>query len=244
MTELERFAAVLLGAWQQEGRHRTDPIAVGSLLDRTLPYRTARRLLGIDVSEDYELLVLRLVAEEDALVRTEPPEAAAMARTTLAGKLPDLDLLQSLRSASLTFTDDTAARLDGVRPIPTSGVEGAPAPQPEAPETAPAPDAPAAGVLPLRAREAPAPADATRVAATPPAADAGPPPAFLTAVAFTPPGAACWSCGEALPGDRVVKFCVACGADQRAPTCAGCGESVERHWKFCPECGTGVNGER
>src|SRR5690606_39868413 len=96
MTDLERFAAVLLAEWLQEGRHHGDAIAVGSLLDRTLPYRTARKLLGIDVSEDYEMLVLRLIAEEGGLVQTEPAAAATMARETLASKLPDLDLLRRL----------------------------------------------------------------------------------------------------------------------------------------------------
>ncbi len=119
MTDLERFAAVLLAECQQEGRRRTDPLAVGSLLDRILPYRTARKSLGIDASEDYEMLVLRLIAEEGALVHTEPGEAAALARETVAATVPDLDILQRLRSASLAFTDDAVDRLEGVRPMPT-----------------------------------------------------------------------------------------------------------------------------
>lgn len=235
MTDLERFAAVLLAEWLQEGRHHGDAIAVGSLLDRTLPYRTARKLLGIDVSEDYEMMVLRLVAEEGGLVHTEPAEAAMVARETLGTKVPDLDLLQRLRSASMVFTDDAADRLEGVRPIP---VAAAPAPPIEAPaqeeETSGA-DLPRT-VFPIRPPEVP---DATAVAprASQPTE---PPPAFLTGVAFTPPSAACWSCGEGLPTDRVVKFCVACGADQRQPACPGCGISVERGWKFCAECGAKI----
>lgn len=234
MTDLERFAAVLLAEWQQEGHPRTEPIAVGSLLDRTLPYRTARRLLGVDASEDYEMLVLRLVAEEGGLVRTDPPEAAEVARETVAAKVPDLDMLQRLRSVMVTLTDDAIDRLEGVRPMPIAS-------QPTGDDTLPSvdtadedPPTPRT-VFPIRSPEV---ADAT--ATTTPAAGSRqdtPPPAFLTGVAFTAPDQACWSCGTPLPTDRVVKFCVGCGVDQRQPACDGCGSTVERDWSFCPECG-------
>lgn len=228
MTDLERFAAVLLAEWLQEGRHHGDAIAVGSLLDRTLPYRTARKLLGIDASEDYEMLVLRLIAEEGGLVRTEPVTAATMARETLASKLPDLDLLRRLHSAAMTFTEDAVDRLEGVRPMPVAPTE----PPPPAPtEEAEAP-LPPRTVFPIRP-EMDAPSSATKAPEEPPAE-------FLTGVAFTPPGLGCWSCQAPLPTDRVVKFCVACGADQRAPSCPGCGTTVERGWQFCPECGGGL----
>lgn len=233
MTDLERFAAVLLAEWLQEGHHRGDALAVGSVLDRTLPYRTARRLLGIDVSEDYEMLVLRLVAEEGGLVRTEPAAAATMAQETLASKLPDLDTLRRLHSAAMTFTDDALARLEGVRPMPM------PPPAPASPvpsameEDAPAPRT----VFPIRPNATPERSPALE----PPVRTPDEPPAeFLTGVAFTPPGAGCWSCQAPLPTDRVVKFCVSCGADQRAPSCPGCGTTVERGWTFCPECGGGL----
>ena len=232
MTDLERFAAVLLAEWLQEGRHHGDTIAVGSLLDRTLPYRTARKLLGIDVSEDYEMLVLRLIAEEDGLVHTEPAAAAAMARETLASKLPDLDLLHRLHSAAMTFTDEAVDRLEGVRPMPTAALETPPAAPPVV--TEPMPPVPRT-VFPIRPE-----IDVPTELHSPPSAGDEPPAEFLTGVAFTPPAPGCWSCHTPLPTDRVVKFCVACGADQRAPACPNCGTTVERGWSFCPECGGGI----
>lgn len=227
MTDLERFAAVLLAEWQAEAGRADLPINVGGLLDRLLPYRTARKALALESSEDYELLVLRLIAEEANLVTADPAEAAEMARVTLGSKIPDLDVMALLRSASLTFTDDAMARLDGVRPLPPA-VAAAPAAT-----DAPAPAKPPEGVLSLH--RAPEVADAT---ATPtPRMPAEPPPAFLTKVAFTPPEASCWQCGAALPTGRPVSFCVECGADQRSPRCRSCDASVERHWKHCPDCG-------
>lgn len=254
MTDLERFAAALLAQWRVEGGAGGGPIEVAALIDRTLPYRTARRLLGIDVSEDYEALVMRLIAGEAGLAATEPEEAGEMARTTLAEKLPDLDLLKLLRTATITVSDEVVERLADV---PFGGaraeaeakwrqIDGAA--ETEAPDVSVAPPAAEPVKRPPVKREpkvrAPAPTviqlptarDATRVA--PSHEPMGPPPAYLTgAAAFTPPGPACWSCNNELPADRTVKYCTECGADQRPPTCAACGETVERAWKHCPECG-------
>lgn len=229
MTDLERLAAALLAQWRTEGGPANGPIAVGSILDRIFPYRIARRVLGVDVSEDYEALMLRLVAEEEGLVTVEPADAAEMARGTMAAKLPDLDVLQLLRSATLTFTAEAAAHLDGVLPLrPQPPVESAPRTPPPAAAT----ETP---VTPLRA--AVAPADHTAVSAAAPPAPAEPAPEFVTQVRFDPPAPACWSCAAALPVGRSVKFCPFCGADQREPACPACGVAVERGWRHCPDCG-------
>lgn len=258
MNDLERFAAALLAQWRAEGNDNGGPVAVGAVLDRTFPYRLARRVLGIDVSEDYEALVLRMVAEEDALVTTHPIEAAEMARATMASKLPDLDVLQLLRAAEVTFAPETVARLDGVLPMPAPREESkwaspkdasVPEPEPERLEEAaysrediiPLPVSPALAEAVAEATASAADPVALDEPATPaaePAPVAGPPPEFPTSVSFTPPGEDhCWSCAETLPANRRVNFCPYCGADQRQPTCHSCGTAVERRWKHCPECG-------
>jgi hypothetical protein len=234
MTDLERLAAALLAQWRTEGGPAHGPIAVGSVLDRTLPYRVARRILGIDVSEDYEALVLRLIAEEEGLVTVEPADAAEMARGTMAAKLPDLDVLQLLRSATLTFTPDALTRLEGVLPLRAQPpVEPSPWAAPTPPTvTEPAVETP---VIPIRAVVAPA--DHTAVSPASPPPPAAPAPEFVTQVRFDPPAPACWSCTAALPAGRSVKFCPFCGADQREPTCPACSAAVERGWRHCPDCG-------
>ena len=232
MTDLERFAAVLLAEWQNEGGRANAALTVAGLLDRTLPYRSARRALALESSEDYEALVLRLVGEEGGLVVTDPMEAAEMARSTLESKIPDLDVLRLLRSATLTFTDDAVSRLEGVRPLPASAQVEAPAMESSATGTG-GTSRVDADVLPMR--RAPEPADHTAVAA--PRVEMEPPPAFLTKVAFVPPEGMCWQCSQPLPGNRKINFCVECGADQRSPRCMSCGGVVERHWKHCPDCG-------
>lgn len=231
MTDLERFAAVLLAEWQNEGGRATSALTVAGLLDRTLPYRAARRALALESSEDYEALVMRLIGEEAGLVVTDPIEAAEMARSTLESKIPDLDVLRLLRSATLTFTDDAVSRLEGVRPLPAMQADtpmmeaaagnGSGVPRVEA------------DVLPIR--RTPEPADHTAVAT--PRVEHEPPPAFLTKVAFAAPDSVCWQCSHPLPTDRKANFCVECGADQRRPQCLSCGATVELHWKHCPDCG-------
>ena len=223
MTELERFAALLLNQWQADGGQDGGPIMVGNLLDSILPYRTARRYLPLEVSEDYELLVLKLVAGEGGLVSTTPIEAGEMARATLAESIPDLDVLQLLRSAMVTLTDDSLYRLEGVRPLPSPAAGGEPV------EPPPLDSSPDDGVIPMGRYSAP----------EPDARDTMPPP-NIEQVEFTPPGEGCWSCGAALPRGRRVSFCVQCGADQRIPTCSSCGAEVERDWRFCGECGTAL----
>ncbi|MEO8478924.1 MAG: zinc ribbon domain-containing protein [Gemmatimonadota bacterium] len=228
MTEIERFAALLLAEMRAEGARPESALGVGALLDRTFPYKVARRTLPLESAEDYEAMVLRLIAEEAGIVVTEPIDAAEMARTTLATRIPDLDVLRLLRSASVTFTDDAITRLDGVRILPSkpsepSASHDAPEPSTER-EPTPEPSVERERVFPIRRHTEVA--DATRVAtATPPAA-----------------GEMCWSCGAPPPRGRRVTFCVACGADQRAPTCGGCGAAVERSWKHCPDCGQGLGG--
>lgn len=289
MTDLERLAAAILTQWRADGGAEDGLIAVSALLDRVLPYRVARRILRIDVSEDYEALVLRLLAEDEDLVRVDPVEAADMAKATITSRLPDLDVLQLLRSATMRFTERTITRLSDVLPMPSSKEDAkwaaAPVAKPEAPPPPPAAATASDGRKPSSRRKA-APivnddvssgaktiapdvtADvssqaraASEGAATPivtpePHRDTDiiplhpthppvvsstptdPPAEFLTTVVFTPPSPAhCWSCAEALPVDRVAKFCPFCGADQRQPTCAECGAVAERAWKHCPDCG-------
>ncbi len=240
MSDLERFTGALLAQWRAEGGSGGGPIGIDALVDRVLPYRTARRLLGIDISEDYEALVLRLIGGEEGLATAVPDEAGEMARTTMSDKLPDLDVLRLLRSAAITVGDDAIVRLGGASyggaraEADAKWNRAEPAgTDPAAVDASPADSTPPPVVvipLPTAAR------DHTRVA-MPPVPD-GPPPAYLTApVEFIPPERSCWSCSDELPADRAVKFCPFCGADQRAPTCSACGTQVERNWKHCPECG-------
>lgn len=53
-------------------------------------------------------------------------------------------------------------------------------------------------------------------------------------------GPQCPFCGEALPGERTVRYCPACGGDQQLRRCSHCEAMLEREWRFCIRCGREV----
>jgi hypothetical protein len=221
MTELERLVGAVLSQWRADGGGDHDPIAVSALLDRVLPYRVARRMLGIDSSEDYEALVLRLLSEEESLVHVSPDDAAELARATANSRLPDLDVLQLLRPASFTVADRILGESTAAPDVPqlqetstwAAADVAAPEPEPE-PEPEPVPE--------------PGPA---------PAITHAEPSSRATEAQRAAGVDGCWNCTEPLPVGRHAKFCPFCGADQRQPMCAACGALAERGWKHCAECG-------
>lgn len=210
MTELERFAAALLTESESEGARAEASMTVGALLDRTFPYATAKRILGIETAEDYETLLLRLIAEEGGMTITTPGEAAEMARAAMNLRVPDLDALRRLRSAALAFTDDALSRLDGVKIMPPVR------PQMVLEEAAHDP-----GVIPIRPRREVA--DATAVA-TPTTGEGtcwscGEPFPDGRLVNF------CVECGA----DQRVPRCGSCGVevDRAWRHCPECGNMLE-----------------
>ena len=143
MTDLERFARRLverLQARDPTGRHR--PVNIAELRTTIMPYRMNRSALGLSSHEDYELLILRLVAEEGGFTRTNPPESAIRCREEVNAPNPDLEIVEDLNDTTIQFgtrdsalgARDTAADQPDP-PIPEPVVEQAVEPTPEpAPE--------------------------------------------------------------------------------------------------------------
>jgi hypothetical protein len=234
VTDLERFAhrlASLLGAEGSDGIGR--PVSVAELRGSLMPYRTNRTMLGVASSEDYELLVLRLIAEEAGLVRTSPAAAAEQAREEVASPNPNLDLLERL--GQVTIQLDLGAR--------ETGAEGDARPS----ETAAAVDEPVS--IPLPAATTPLPAATTPLPAS--AAINAPPPEvpLFESLERAPepvsasPGA-CPSCSAELPAARVVIYCPSCGLRIGESRCPSCGTALEAGWRHCITCGrsTGPRG--
>jgi hypothetical protein len=263
VTELQRFVRRLVEALRErdpEGVHR--PIEVGELRRSLIPYRLQRNALSLTSSEDYELLVLRLCAEEGGYVRTFPPEAAERCRAELASPNPDLGLVEGLADATIQIGAAALGRLltseDGGAPL----VSPQPAARTEPPEPPPAVDAakpideapvrreePAARV-PLRA-EAPRVEPPARVSlraeipgAEPPAraslraeAPGAEPPARVSLRSEAPRAERCRFCAATLPAGRTVVFCPFCGHQLLPVTCSRCGAEVEPGWRHCISCG-------
>jgi hypothetical protein len=102
MSELHRFTRQLV---ESLGSH--DPAAMGSpvsledITGRVLPYRACRRLFGILNVEDYELLLLRLVAGEGGLAAGSPLAAVERCRAELDTGHPDPGVLNELEDVTL-----------------------------------------------------------------------------------------------------------------------------------------------
>ena len=144
MTDLVRFVKRLvevLEAKDPTGVHR--PLTVAELRGSVFPYRTQRSPLGLTSAEDYDLLVLRLVAEEGEFVRTNPSEAAVRAREEAASINPNLDLVEDLGDATIQIGAAALVRiLAAVDELPRAPTLSRP---PAFPAT---PAAPAAAGLP------------------------------------------------------------------------------------------------
>jgi len=133
MDELTRFARTLaerLGAKAGNG-----PVSVHAIRKEILPYRAERRNLGLSSVEDYETVLLRLVAEERGFVRTAPPGSAERCRELLSHPNPDLTVLDELGDSTVQFTSLAAAP---VFPAAKAAPPPAPVPPPEPVSAAPA----------------------------------------------------------------------------------------------------------
>lgn len=254
MQELERLYRHLVATMTASGAPRwQDPILLADLM-ALIPYRTGRRALGIDSSEEYELLILRLAGGEGSYMHTEPEAVGQRFGNEAVSVNPDLGVLREFRDARLMFVPAALMRvLQGGTAdeewaprsergpaviIPEEKLDG---PDPEPAARAPAPPRPSAPSAPRpAAAESPrAPAPPRPSAPSPPRPSA--PVSAPSAAPVSTPGAgnieACIHCRRVLPVGRNVKFCPYCGGSQTAATCPACNEEIELSWKHCVNCG-------
>jgi hypothetical protein len=208
VTDLERFFQRLvanLAGSDPALLHR--PLPLTDIHQSILPYRSNRRALGIESSEDYEMVLLRLVAGEGGLVRTEPEVARARFAEEARGPNPDLSVLHRFEDVVVTLRSEPLARALGAEL------------QPDLPYVPP--DPPRSGLeLPeldsVDEMEEFIDVDPETV----PEADSH-----------------CLYCGGTLPLDRPARFCPHCGQRQSPPTCPQCRSEVEPGWRHCVSCG-------
>jgi hypothetical protein len=221
VTELERFFRRLVAnlAGSDPARlHR--PIPLEDIHESIVPYRSNRRALLLDSSEDYELVLLRLCGGEGGLVRTEPEEARARFAEEAASTNPDLTVLRKFEHVLISIRSEPLARALG------------PDPDPDLPY-APPPAGPSLTGLDLSGLD--------------PINDLDPiDPDVVTeeigeGVEPLPDEAPqCLYCGGGLPVGRAVRFCPHCGQRQAPPECPRCHAEVEPGWRHCVTCGAAL----
>ncbi len=180
----------------------TEPLEVGSLTTRWVPYAQVGRALGVGTFDEYELLLMRLISGEAGLIFADDTMQDDL-RRELRAPQPDRSVLDTYGAARLTLAREPLRHVLGITDdaLPIAAVARAvPRPMPRGP-TVPDPTAPAPGAL-----------------------------------RRTLPGG-CPYCGEALPDDREVHFCPACGLNVQTVHCAGCSAELQDTWRFCVTCG-------
>ena len=202
------------------------PVEISELYQRLIPYRTHRTSLGLDTHEDYEMVVLRLLAGERGYALVEPAEAREALALEVAAVNPDTGYFTRYGSAKVTFDPGhVRAALGGL----AVGDEG------QATE----------GVLELEPQP-PLEDDAVRESADADSVESG---ASADGMPFaleedaSPSlsprmgSAPCSFCGGELPVGRAVIFCPHCGQNVGVVHCPSCGTELDFGWRFCITCG-------
>jgi hypothetical protein len=244
MDDLTRFARRLVEQLSEgsEGAHR--PVAVSLVREKLLPYRVHRRALQLDSVEDYETVLLRLVAGERGFVRTMPPAAALRCQQELAGANPDLGVLDEVAESTIQFTSLAAAQVVGDEPEDGDGGKGkgeGTSAKAATPPSSPRPEVRArrtAEIRPVAAPPPPPPAPASPRTAPPPPIPDQPMPEPAKAADTVATG--CPQCRKSIPAGRKVVFCPWCGERLIPFACPRCRTELDSAWQHCITCGAPV----
>ena len=260
MTDVERFFRRLVSSLAASDPARLhQPVPLDAILTELLPYRTNRRALQVETSEDYEYVLLRLCAGEGGLVRAEPEEARTRFIREAASTNPDLEALHSFERVELLLRPDSVAR--ALNPASESAAPARRV-QPEEPvepelvlgsaqfDDVRVPEeversAMAALedlVAPLRAEDTDADDLGDPTVDLVPADDGELEDEAGEEVEVEVPESrpSCIYCGGSLPGGRAVNFCPHCGQSQTKILCHKCRSEVEPGWRHCVNCGAAV----
>lgn len=243
MTDVERFFRRLVANLASSDPARLHhPIPLEDVYQSIIPYRSNRRALHLETSEDYEMVLLRLCAGEGELVRTEPEDARVEFAEEVKSPNPDLEVLRrlehvviTLRSGPLARALDPEPELDlpyltpaAALPPPIPGLD---LPQPEV-------------VEPIDESETlldddPLPDDSETLLDDQLPDEPAEPLLEDDRLADEPVQLAphCLYCGDRLPADRPVRFCPHCGQRQAPTECPQCHGEVEPGWRHCVNCG-------
>ncbi len=204
------------------------PLEVGEITDRLAPYGAARRDGKVDTHDDYQHLVMRLLAGERDLVFADDLMQDDL-RAELASPNPDLGVLRTYRNASVRLsTGGTQQVLAGDTNIdltPPTPIKPGPAVRASKP-------------VPVAEPSAEPTSGPSGSAIVEPATMARDNNALFDAFGGTGTGTGgCPYCAQPVPDGRPVKFCPSCGQNLLVKRCPGCSAEIEQGWKFCVTCG-------
>jgi len=240
--ELERlFCRLVLNVAELDPSRLDGPIQIADIHQNLVPYRTHRAVLGIESNQDYEMVVLRLLAGERGYARVEPDEVRHTLEREARAVNPETGAFRRYPGATVHLDPDQ------VRVVLADSHGGAAASSP-----------PVAGTR-AEAAEAMASGDTGSLF---PEGDAGPAsldtperPDLLFSLDehaeeprepagrdVTIGGVQCGYCGGDLPVGRTVIFCPHCGQNVGVMHCPVCGTELDVGWRYCITCGREMAG--
>ena len=223
MTDLERFFRRIVTnlAAIDPGRLQ-EPLPLADIPVSIVPYRTNRRALQVDTSEEYEMVLLRLCAGEGGYFRTDPEEARLKFEEEVQSPNPDLEVIHRFEDVTVTLRPDRVDRALGPEMGDFDQVPVAHSHHP--PMFDQAEEIVEEGTVEDEIVEAEIVKEEI---------------VEEEAVEEAIVGSQCVYCGGALP-DRPVKFCPHCGQTQVSMVCPECHADVEPGWRHCVNCGVAL----
>lgn len=199
----------------------SQPFEVGELFQTILPYRLHRRELGLQSNQDYELVLLELLAGPRGYLVVDDKMRDTLA-AQLAATPPNTSVIRDFASAHVALAPEWLHLLESQ--ARTSGVQGTVGtPTPGRAQIPHRTGSGAFGIGAALSASAGAAAESLpRRAAKPVSVEAG---------------EHCTFCKGELPAGRQISFCPHCGQDLTMVHCPACGSELERGWKFCVTCG-------
>jgi Double zinc ribbon len=111
VTDLERFfRRIVSNVAAIDARRLNEPLPLAEIPASIVPYRTNRRALQIDTSEEYEMVLLRLCAGEGGYVRTDPEEARLKFEEEVRSPNPDLEVIHRFEDVTVILRPDRVDR--------------------------------------------------------------------------------------------------------------------------------------
>jgi len=203
---------------------------VAEIYQTLVPYADHRDRLGIEVSGDYELALLRLLAGEGDFLQLQADAARQRLRRELETSSPNLGLYREYAALGVRLNPAfLEAAESGVVPPP-----GPPAVAGSSSGTRPRdPGAHRVATVSPPSPDVSAP--------PPPSPPPSPPPVPRGERAGGSPASAavqdCPSCHKDLPDRSSLRFCPHCGVNVRERACPSCKEALDWSWGFCIACG-------
>lgn len=218
MDELDRFFRLLVRSLAQRGADRLEqPLQVAEVYQELVPYRQHRGELNLDTHQDYEMVVLRLLAGERGYARLEPEDAQQALAQQARAPFPETGAFRQFAAARVHLNPEAIGR------VLAGDLAYAP------PEAAQQPERETSS-----ARPDPTPREPVAAPDVESAPAAGARPAFSPQPVAEQP---CPYCGAELPPAREAYYCPFCGGNVKGVRCPECQTELEVGWLYCITCG-------